>query len=67
MTCTAKNVINLPSELFQLREADRLVKQWGKIQRIKDAEQRVVALVNWRRSMEKHLTAFEPNAPLMGE
>ena len=67
MQYKANNVINLPTELFQLREADRLVKQWGKINRIKCAEQRVVALVNWRRQMETHLYSLEPNASVMGE
>lgn len=51
-------VVQLPTELFRLKEADRLVMEWGRIQQLDD-EARVIALFSWYGQMERHLARFK--------
>lgn len=47
-------VVQLPTELYRLRESDRLIKEWGRIQQLSEQD-RVVALFSWYSQMEAHL------------
>ena len=51
-------IIQLPTKLCQLREADRLVKEWGQIQANKTGGEKVVALEAWRAEMKHYLTSI---------
>lgn len=50
-------IIPFPSRIAQLNRADELVREWGRIQKIKDKEAKVIELFFWREQMKKHLAA----------
>lgn len=51
-------VVQLPTELYRLRESDRLVREWCRIQQLSN-EERVIALFSWYGQMEQHQATFK--------
>ncbi|SEQ48544.1 hypothetical protein SAMN03080615_01638 [Amphritea atlantica] len=47
-------VIQLPGELCRMREADRLIERWCRIQTMVDRAEKVAALFEWRLSVHDH-------------
>ncbi len=52
------DVYQLPTALYEMKEASKLVKKWGEIQQIQNQEERIVALVKWRSLMKHHISTF---------
>lgn len=57
MQNSENSVIHLPTELYRLRETDRLVRDWAAIQDLR-GEERIVAMFRWRHEMLQHIDAF---------
>ncbi len=55
---TTDKIIKFPTAPCEMREAKKLVNEWGRIQQIKDETQKVVELVRWRKAMVRHLEVF---------
>lgn len=59
MQYKSNTVTKLPTELCEMREAKKLLRQWGNIQKIMVKEERIAELAKWRGQMENHLALFK--------
>lgn len=53
---TTAQIIPFPSRSDRLHRSDELVEKWGRIQKIKDLEERTIAMFQWREEMKTHLS-----------
>ncbi len=54
----ANKIIELPSELHRLRDADRLLQRYSQIKKIKDKVEKMTALFEWHLDLQEHNDLF---------